>query len=331
MEKLKILAADRAQPLAEFDERAAQIGAQVVYGGASKPEQIEPLAEDADAVIVFRTHVTPAAIARMKRCKIILRQGIGFDLVDVDAATRAGIYVSNVPDYCIEEVAAHAVTLMLATVRNLMDYHRAMTTKGWGLYNTSRKVPALEGLQVGIVGLGKIGRSMARKVKAFGCDVAAYDPYVHEDVFNWIGAERVRNLDELLQRCDVITLHTPLTAETRGMFGAREFAQMKKGAFFINTARGKIVDLNALDGALASGHLAAAGLDVFEDEPLDPKHPILARENVIATPHVAFYSERSIRLVVTEAIDEVVRTLKGERPRNLVNPEVFGHRKSMAD
>lgn len=324
-EQFKILAADRAQSLEVFDRKAAEIGAKVVYGGADRPEQIESLAEDVDAVIVFRTHVTSAAIARMKKCKIILRQGIGFDLVDVPAATKAGIFVSNIPDYCIEEVAAHAMTLMLASVRNLLDYHRVMTTKGWGFYNTSRKVPALADLKLGIVGLGKIGRALARQARAFGFKLAAYDPYVHDDVFAPLGVERVRRLEELLAQADIISLHTPLTPETNGMFGAREFGQMKRGAYFINTARGKIVDLSALDAALASGQLAAAGLDVFEDEPLAPAHPILKRENLVATPHVAFYSERSLRAVVIEAIEEVVRTLKGERPLNLVNPEVYAY------
>lgn len=324
--RFTILAADRAKPVKELDEAAAAIGARVVYGGAKKAEDVEPLAEEADAVIIFRTPISAAAIARMKRCKIIVRQGIGFDLVDVPAATARGIFVSNVPDYCIEEVASHAVMLLLASVRNLMDYHRVMTEKGWGFNNTSRTVPPLDEMELGIVGLGKIGRSAARKAAAFGMKIAAYDPYLHQDVFDSVGARRVRQLDELLGSADAISVHAPHTPETRGMFGAREFALMKRGAYFVNTARGKLVDLMALHDALKSGHLAAAALDVFESEPLDAAHPILKLPNIIATPHVAFYSERSARLVVEESIAEAVRALRGERPLNLVNPEAYSFR-----
>ncbi len=325
----QILAADREGPFPFFDMEAAKIGAKMVYGGASTPEQLETLVDDADAVIVFRTPVSARAIERMKKCKIILRQGIGFDLVDVPAATKAGIFVSNVPDYCIEEVASHAMALLLAIVRNLRDYDRLMREKGWGFYNNaSRLVPPMDEMKLGIVGLGKIGRSFARKAQAFGFKLSAYDPYLHDDVFQSVGAERKRQLEELLKQSDVVSLHVPLTPETRGMFGAAQFAMMKHRSYFINTARGKIVDLTALIHALKEGPLAAAALDVFEDEPLDPNHPILKLEKVVLTPHVAFYSERSIRRVVAESIAEVVRTLQGSRPLNLVNPEVYAHRRA---
>lgn len=323
----KILAADRGKPFALFDERAAEIGAEMIYGGARTPEEMDPFVADADAVLVFRTHITAAQIEKMQRCRLLLRQGIGFDLIDVPAATRAGIFVSNVPDYCIDEVADHAVTLLLAAVRNLKDFHDVMTRTGFGLWNTSRTVPALRDLTLGIVGLGKIGRAFARRAKAFGFTLQGYDPYLHDDVFETQGVRRVRQFDDLLQSSDAISLHTPLTPETERMFSEREFGLMKPGSYFINTARGRIVDLTALDAALASGHIAAAGLDVFENEPLDPGHPILKRPNLLATPHVAFYSDRSIHRVASESIEEVVRVLRGERPLNLVNPEVYAHRR----
>lgn len=321
-----ILAADRPRPLAEFDRRAAEIGAVVVYGGATRPEQVVEPAREADAVIVFRTPVSAEAIAGMTRCRIIVRQGIGFDLVDIEAATRAGIFVSNVPDYCVEEVASHAAALALASVRNLFAFHRVMVEKGFGTYKDSRAISALETMRVGIVGLGKIGRAFARRMKAFDCAIAAYDPYVAQDIFDAFGVERVRQLGELLAASDLISVHAPLTPETRRMFGAEQFAAMKPGAHFINTARGKIVDLTALDAALASGHLAAAALDVFESEPLDPAHPILKRANLIATTHVGYHSEDSVKRVVTSTIEEVLRALRGERPLNLVNPEAYAHR-----
>ena len=322
----KILAADHEEPLALFDKTAAKIGAKVIYGGVTTPEQIESMAEDADAVIVFRTHVSPAAIARMKKCKLLVRQGIGTDLIDVPAASRAGIFVSNVPDYCIEEVASHTMMLLLAAVRNLLGYDRVVREKGWGLYSSGRKVPPLDGMKLGILGLGKIGREVARKAHAFGMDIAGYDPYVHDDIFESVGVERVRHLDELLRRSRALSINTPATPETNRMIGSRELALLPPGSYLVNTARGAIVDLAALDEALASGHVAAAGVDVFEEEPLGADHPILKRDNLIVTPHVAFYSNRSLVAVLTQTMEEVVRVLRGERPLNLVNPEAFAHR-----
>jgi D-3-phosphoglycerate dehydrogenase len=324
----RILAADRKKAFRLFDERVAEIGGEMVYGAAETPEAMDPYVADADAVMVFRTHITADQISKMKRCKLLLRQGIGFDLIDVPAATRAGIFVSNVPDYCIDEVADHAITLLLATVRNLLDYHRVTTKEGWGFWNTSRKIPSSCDMTIGIVGLGKIGRAFARRAAAFGFTLQGYDPYIHDDIFEAQGVRRIRQLDDLLATSDAVSLHAPLTPETRNLFGEREFGLMKEGCYFINTARGRIVDLSALDAALASGRLAAAGLDVFENEPLNADHPILQRPNLVATPHVAFYSERSIRRAASESIDEVIRVLQGARPLNLVNPEVYDYRRS---
>lgn len=321
----KILAADRSKPLAYFGERAEEAGADLIYGGAKTPGEIVPLVEDADVVMVYRTFVNAEAIARMKRCRLILRQGIGFDLIDVSAATRAGIFVSNIPDYCIDEVANHALMLMLAAVRNLFDYHKVMTTTGFGAFNESRKVPPMADMKLGIVGLGKIGRAFVRRAAPMGFDILGYDPYVHQDVFETMGVTRVRELDELLIQADILSIHCPYTPETDRLIGERELGLMKPGSYLINTARGKIVDLDALDRALAEGQLAAAGLDVFQEEPLDASHPILSRPNLVATPHVAFYSEASLRRVTRETMDEVIRVLEGGRPRNLVNPDVYTH------
>lgn len=318
-----ILCADRKSPLPQFDAAAAGIGARMVYGGATTPEAIEPLVEDADIVIVFRTPVSAAAIARMKRCRAIIRQGIGFDIVDVEAATRAGIAVTNIPDYCVEEVASHAIALLISSIRNLPGYDHVVRAKGWGMYfDGGRKAPLMSRMRLGIVGLGKIGRAAARMAKGFGFQLAGYDPYVAADVFEMMGVEKVLQLDDLLATCDAITIHAPLTPETRGMISARELGLMKKGSYLVNTARGKIVDLTALHLALSDGRIAAAGLDVFEDEPFDANHPILELPNVIATPHVAFYSEVSIQRVVDEVMEEAIRVLRGQRPLNLVNPAV---------
>lgn len=324
----RVVAADRGRPLEALDRAAASFGAVMVYGGATTPEAIEPLAEDADAMIVFRTPVSAAAISRMKRCRVIVRQGIGFDLVDVAAATDAGIFVSNVPDYCVEEVATHAVAMLLSIVRDLPGFDRTMREKGWGVWNSTRPVPALDEMRLGIVGFGKIGRSVARKAAAFGMRLVGYDPYVHDDVFEAFGVRRLRRLEELIAASDAITLHVPATAETRGMWGEREFAAMRSGSYLVNTARGKVVRQDALERALREGPLAAAALDVFESEPAILGNPLLALPNLLLSPHVAYYSDRSVRVVVRETMEEVGRALLGERPLNLVNPEVFARRRA---
>lgn len=244
---------------------------------------------DAHALILWHGPViTPAVIAGLKHCRAIIRNGVGFDSVDTAAAARAGIPVCNVPDYGTEEVADHALALTLALYRQLFPLDAEAKRLGWNIA-VQHKMRRLRTQTFGIVGLGRIGTATALRAKAFGFRVVFFDPYVPSGVHKAVGIERVNSLAELLALSDTISVHCPLTAETRGMFGPAEIAAMKPTAFLVNTARGDIVQKAPLFAALSAGRLAGAGLDVVENEPLRSA-PEAATPNLIVTCHAAFCS-----------------------------------------
>lgn len=232
--------------------------------------------------------VTEAVIAQMKNCRAIIRNGVGFDTVDTAAAAKAGIPVCNVPDYGTEEVADHAIALTLALYRQLFPLDVEAKQLGWKI-SVAAKMRRLRTQTFGILGLGRIGTATALRAKAFGLRVVFYDPYVPSGTHKAVGIERVGSLDELLQISDTLSIHTPLTPETRGMIGAKEIARMKAGSFLVNTARGDIVQKAPVFAALRNGHLAGAGLDVVEAEPLRTADEA-ATPNLIVTCHAAFCS-----------------------------------------
>jgi D-3-phosphoglycerate dehydrogenase / 2-oxoglutarate reductase len=270
------------------------IGADLRLAPQATPEAILQVAAPADALLVTYAKITADMIAQMKRCRIISRFGIGVDNVDLDAATAAGIVVTKVPDYCIDEVSDHAMEM-----KAVVPIHR------------------LRGRILGLVGFGRIPQLVAPKAKAFGLRVIVHDPFVQADV---IARERVDQVefDELLAQSDYVSIHTPLMPETRNLFSTDAFARMKPGALLINTARGPIVDEQALARALDAGQLAGAALDVMPNEP-PAGSPLLGRENVIITPHTSFYSEESLLELQRKAAEEVVAVLSGKPPRNPVN------------
>jgi phosphoglycerate dehydrogenase-like enzyme len=232
--------------------------------------------------------ITAEIIARMPHCRAIIRNGVGFDTVDIAAAAKAGIPVCNVPDYGTEEVADHALALTLALYRQLFPLDAEAKQLGWKI-TVAAKMRRLSTQTFGIVGLGRIGTATALRAKALGFKVVFYDPYVPSGTHKAVGIERVTSLDELLRRADTVSIHCPLTNETRGMIGAREIALLKPGSFLVNTARGDIVQKAPVFAALHSGHLAGAGLDVVEAEPLRTKEEA-ATPNLIVTCHAAFCS-----------------------------------------
>jgi phosphoglycerate dehydrogenase-like enzyme len=244
---------------------------------------------DATAIILWHGPlVTAEVIARLKNCRAIIRNGVGFDSVDIAAAAKAGIPVCNVPDYGTEEVADHALALTLALYRQLFPLDAEAKQLGWKI-NVFAKMRRLRTQTFGIVGLGRIGTAAALRAKAFGFRVVFFDPYVPAGTHKAVGVERVETLDALLQASDVVSVHCPLTAETRGMIGAREIALLRPGAFVVNTARGDIVQKAPVFAALRSGHLGGAGLDVVEAEPLRTPEEA-ATPNLICTCHAAFCS-----------------------------------------
>jgi phosphoglycerate dehydrogenase-like enzyme len=244
---------------------------------------------DADALILWHGPLVDAGvIARMKRCRAIIRNGVGFDSVDIKAAAAAGIPVCNVPDYGTEEVADHAIALTLALYRQLFPLDAEAKRLGWKI-NVAPKMRRLRAQTFGIIGLGRIGTAAALRAKAFGFRVVFYDPYAPVGTHKAIGIERLGSLEELLRVSDTVSVHCPLSAETRGLIGAKEIALMKAGAFLVNTARGDIVQKAPTFAALRSGHLGGAGLDVVESEPLRSAEEA-ATPNLIVTCHAAFCS-----------------------------------------
>jgi len=275
----------------------------------------------ADAIMVTTRPVAADFLGTLTRCRIVSRVGVGLDNVDIAAATERGIWVVNVPDYAIDEVATHAVALALAHMRRIPQWGAATRAGTWdgGTANTMRRPGALT---FGVLGCGRIGGAAAAKARGLGMRVIAHDPYLAPETIRATGAEPV-DWDTLLREADYLSLHTPLTAETRRIVDANAFARMKPGAYLVNTARGGVVDEEALLDALRRGTLAGAGLDVLTVEPPPPDHPLLRDERVTVTPHVAWGSVESSQDVRTKAAQEVVRVLRGERPRYPAN-EVAG-------
>jgi D-3-phosphoglycerate dehydrogenase len=280
------------------------------------------LCRDADGIITQYGRFTAAVLTTLARCRVIARYGVGVDTVDLDAATARGIVVANVPDYGTDEVSNHAIGMILALHRQLLGYDRAVRAGRWD-FQTGAPIARLTGLTLGIVGFGRIGSAVARKLRPFGLACLATDPYV-ADIPDWV--ERVP-LPTLLARADVVTLHCPLTAETRHLIDATALARMKPSAVLVNTARGAVVDPVALTAALEAGRLRGAGLDVLEEEPLPAGGPLARLDNVILSPHAAFYSEGSLVELKRKAAEAVVDVLEGRQPRSVVNPAVLGARR----
>jgi D-3-phosphoglycerate dehydrogenase / 2-oxoglutarate reductase len=297
----------------------SKIGAELSLADEPTPEAIVKVARDADAVLITYAKITADMIRKMARCQIIARFGIGVDNVDIAAATDAGIVVTRVPDYCNDEVSDHTLALLLALVRKIPFANSSVQAGRWEMSATV-PIHRLRGRILGLVGFGRIPQSVAPKAKAFGLKVVTYDPFVSQDITATAGVERV-DFAELVKVSDYVSIHTPLMPETQGLFNAAVFRQMKPNAYLINTARGPIVDEAALAHALDAGQLAGAALDVLSQEP-PAGSPLLGRDNVILTPHMSFYSVESLVELQTKAAEEVVRVLKGQMPRNPVNPEV---------
>jgi D-3-phosphoglycerate dehydrogenase / 2-oxoglutarate reductase len=287
------------------------------------PEEFLPEAADCDALLnTYAGPITAEVMDRMPRCKIIARYGIGVDTIDVDAATRAGIIVANNPTYCIEEVAEHTMALLLACARKVPLYDRLVRAGRWEV-PPGKPMFRLVGRTLGLVGFGNIARAVAVRAAAFGMRVLFYDPFVQQGQFSVSGEKRPA-LPAMLGEADFVSLHPLLVPSTRGMIGDEAFAHVKSTAFLVNCARGPIVDTQALVRALDSGRIAGCALDTTDPEPLPDPHPLRGRENVILTPHAAWYSEQAMVGLQAGAPSEVRRVLTGEWPVHVVNPAVRG-------
>jgi len=304
----------------ELEELAA-IGAEFRTAQCRTEEDVAEACHDADGIMVTLSPVGRRALAGMPRCRIIVRTGVGYDTIDVAAATERKVMVANVPDYCISEVADHALALMLCLWRKVVELDAQVRAQGWT--DMLRPVHRLEGQVLGIIGLGRIGRAVAARARGFGLRRIAYDPYVPADVFSALGVESV-SLDVLARSADIITMHTPLTHETRGLIRRELLRKMKPTALLVNTSRGGVVATDDLVQALREGWISGAGLDVFEAEPLPQDHPLRSLPRVLLTPHAAWYSVGAERELRRRSARTVVQALRGQVPASLVNPEVLG-------
>jgi D-3-phosphoglycerate dehydrogenase / 2-oxoglutarate reductase len=301
----------------------SQIGAEpeLRVADGQTPEAILRVARTADGVLVTYAKVTAEMIREMTQCRIISRFGIGVDNVDIAAATKAGIIVTKVPDYCVDEVSDHTMALLLAAVRKIPFADKRTHAGEWKMPSVV-PIHRLRGTTLGLVGFGRIPQAVVPKAQAFGMQVLAHDPFIPKELMDRARVERV-DFFQLLERSDYVSIHAPLTPETHHLFNADAFRRMKPTAYLINTARGPLIDEEALGEALTQKQLAGAALDVMTQEPPPANSPLLGRDDVILMPHTGFYSEESLVELQTKATEEVVRVLTGQAPHNPVNPEVM--------
>jgi D-3-phosphoglycerate dehydrogenase len=319
----KVVLTDYVWDSLDVERRTLEGLATLVPLQTKTPAEFLPEAEDCDALLnTYAGPITADVMGRMPRCRIIARYGIGVDTIDLAAATEAGIIVTNNPTYCIEEVAEHTMALLLAAARKIAFYERLVRAGRWEL-PPGKPLHRLVGQTLGLVGFGNIARAVAVRAHAFGLRIVYYDPFVQPGQFDAPGDKR--ELAQVLAEADFVSLHPPLNADTRGMMNDAAFAQMRPRAVLINCSRGPVVDTAALVRALDAGRIAGCALDTTDPEPLPDPHPLRGRDNVMVTPHAAWYSEQAMVGLQSGAPGEVRRVLTGQWPINVVNPAVRGN------
>jgi D-3-phosphoglycerate dehydrogenase len=296
------------------------IGATLVIRHVTTEDEVAHACADADALLVTYARIGRTALCGMPKLRIVVRTGVGYDTVDLAAATARKVMVCNVPDYCVSDLAEHTLALLLAWWRRIGELDRQVRTEGWG--RPIRPVYRLEGKTLGILGLGRMGQAVAARAKGFGVRLIGFDPYIPPPVFTALGLERVA-VDDLCRQADIVTIHSPLTAETRHLICRQTLSLMKPTAVIVNTARGGLVSTEDLVVAIREGRIAGAALDVVEEEPLPMDHPIRSLPRVLLTPHAAWYSEEAEPELRRRAAQIVVQGLRGERPASLLNPQVL--------
>lgn len=303
-------------------ESLAAIGFSLQLSPAADEDTLTEHAEHAQALLVCYAPVTARVLQAAARggSRIAARYGIGVDNVDLAAASEAGILVTNVPDYCLDEVADHTLMLMLAALRNLHPAALAVDRGEWTVPQSG--IHRLRGRRLALVGVGRIGRRVAERALAFGLEVVGYDPYL-SDWSQPPGLKRAASLREAIAEADIISLHAPLTVDNHHLIDDEAIAIMTRAPLVVNTSRGGLVDLEAVTRALQEGRLSAVALDVTEPEPLPAEHPLRAHPRALVTPHMSFYSAEAQQDLQRRAVEEVVRALTGQSPRCPVNPEVL--------
>jgi D-3-phosphoglycerate dehydrogenase len=311
-----------AAPLSDEAEVIKKAGIELMDIDAVTEDEIISRAKDADVVFIVRTAFTRRVFENLPKLRAVIRCGVGYDNVDVDAATDNKVLVVNIPDFCFEEVSNHAIVLLIACAKKLVRMDHLLKTAGW---KASRQIldpmGSIWGQTLGIVGCGNIGRMTARKAQCFGLKVIGYDPYVDRNLAKESGII-LKSLPEVMGESDYVSLHPCLNQETFHLIGEKELALVKPSAYLINTSRGSVIDEPALIRALQGKKIAGAALDVFEKDPIDSGNPLLKMGNVIVTPHSASYCEASFKRLRISVGQEAVRIAQGMWPKNVVNKDV---------
>lgn len=323
MGALKVLITDYAWPTVEIERGIlGAIGAELIVAETGAEDELVRLAPDADAILTCWQRTTAAVLEAAPRCRYVGRYGIGLDNIAVGRATELGILVTNVPDFCFDEVAEHALALLLACSRKIVPFARDTDRGIWNLA-AGRPIARLRGQTLGLIGYGGIARALAARARGLGLNIIAYTPRLAPGPLD-NGVTGTNDLGALLAAADYVSIHAPATDETRSMFNAATLRQMKPTAYLINTSRGALIDEGDLYHALTAGWIAGAALDVLTKEPAEPNHPLLTLPNTIVTPHAAFYSEESTEELQRKTATQAALALTGQTPPNIVNPAVRG-------
>lgn len=325
----KVVLTDYEWPDLNIEKKIlSKIGADFVAGHCVSESDVIDLAGSADAIITEYAPITKHVIEKLDRCKIISMNAAGYDNVDVEAATKAGILVVNCPDYCYEEVADHTMALLLACGRGIVRFDRQIQKQVWD-FKSAGRLDRIRGTVLGLLGFGGVARAVAQRAKVFGMKVVAYDPYISDAIFNKEEVMRV-DFEFIFKESDFISIHTPRTPETINLVSEQELSLMKPSAYIVNTSRGGILKGKALFEALSQRKIRGAAIDVMEKEPPDFQNILFSCDHLIVTPHAAFYSEDAMVEVRTKAVLQVVRVLEGKWPKPIVNQELIRSKKIRA-
>jgi D-3-phosphoglycerate dehydrogenase len=324
MPSKKALITDYVWPNIDVESEVLRAaGIEPVVAPDTSEDTLVGLAYDVDIIMFCFAQVTGNILRAAEKCMVASRYGIGVDNIDIPIATELGIVVTNVPDYCMDEVTDHAIGMIIALNRRFIPHDAQVKAGGWAAVALDQPMHRTRGATLGIVGFGRIGRAIAAKAVGFGMNIIACDPLIQPA--QSIDNVEITTFEDVLRRSHFITVHTPLIPETEGMIGAHELAMMMPGSIIVNCARGGIIQEDALAEALKSGHLAGAGLDVVKPAPPPDDHPLLSAPNVIITPHTAFFSQASTVELERRTAEEAIRVLSGKKPQNLINPDVLGN------
>ena len=318
---MKIVISDYAWPNIDIEKDYFKSKSIDLYVSSGKEDLIDKI-KDADGLLFCFQDIDETVLRSAKNLKAAQRYGIGVDNINIKVATELGIVVSNIPDYCIDEVSDHALSMILAINRMIVPDSKMVKLGKWNDVKKSNRVFRLSDATLGVVGFGRIGRRLANKAKVLGLNVIAYDPYINEEVYDGV---KIVSFDQVISSSDILSLHVPLTEETNHLISYKELEKMKENAILINVSRGGLIDEKALSEYLKSGKVRGVGLDVMEDHNPSSTNPLFEYENVIVTPHTAFFSQESSEELQIRSCEQLYDVLNGKKPKFLINHDVLDH------